>query len=139
MSQLSLSGSCLCGFVRYEITGDAKVFQHCHCRRCRKATGSGHASNIILAPESVKWISGEELIRSFKVPDAERFRTVFCSECGSHLPRVAPDMSIAVIPAGSLDHSPDIQPTARIFWDSRADWSCDSGDIPTWPEYTTQK
>lgn len=139
MSQLTLSGSCLCGSIRYEIRGSARAFNHCHCRRCRKASGTGHASNIILSPDSAEWLSGEELIDSFTVPEAERFRTVFCSNCGSPLPRIAPDLSVAVIPAGSLDHSPDIGPTARIFWDSRADWSCDAGDVPVWPEYPKQK
>lgn len=139
MAQITLSGGCLCGSVRYEITGDVRVFQHCHCWRCRKATGTGHASNIIMVPESITWVSGEELMRSYKVPGAERFRTVFCGECGSHLPRTAPDMSMAVVPAGSLDDSPGISPTARIFWDSRADWSCDPGNLPVWPEYAQQK
>jgi hypothetical protein len=28
-------GSCLCGDVRYEVTGDAEEMHHCHCSRCR--------------------------------------------------------------------------------------------------------
>lgn len=139
MSQSILSGSCLCGSVRYEVSGDAKSFYHCHCRRCRKATGTGHASNIIFKPDSANWLSGEGLLKSFKVPDAKRFRTVFCSTCGSPLPRIAPDLSIAVIPAGSLDVSPTIGPTARIFWESRAGWSCDTSEIPVWPQFPQQK
>jgi hypothetical protein len=128
-------GSCLCGVVSFEITGTPFDFFHCHCARCRKASGTGHASNILLKPDSAKWVSGEENVGGFKVPDAKRFRTLFCSTCGSPLPKVAPDMSFAVIPAGTLDSEPPLQPTARIFCDSRADWSCDSGDIPNWSEY----
>jgi hypothetical protein len=139
MSKSTFSGSCLCGSVRYEITGDARAFYHCHCRRCRKATGTGHASNIIVVPTAAKWLSGDDLIRSYKVPEAARFRSQFCSNCGSQLPRVAPDMSRAVIPAGSLDHPPDIAPTSRIFWESRVDWSCGAGQLPVWPEYAPQQ
>jgi hypothetical protein len=131
-------GSCLCGTVSYEIRGAPFGFYHCHCQRCRKANGTGHASNILLRPDSATWISGEENIASFKVPEAKRFRTAFCKTCGSPLPRIAPDLSIAVIPAGSLDNDPPLQPTARIFWGSRADWSCDAGSIPIWPEYPQQ-
>jgi hypothetical protein len=108
---------------------------HCHCERCRKSTGTGHASNVILNPDAAEWTEGEDLIGNFKVPDAKRFRTVFCKNCGSPLPRVAPDMSIAVIPAGTLDNSPEITPTGRIFQGFRADWSCDSTELPTWDEY----
>ena len=136
MSSSVFQGSCLCGSVRYEIEGDPLVFNHCYCSRCRKASGTGHASNIIMrSPDKAEWTSGEDLLGEFKVPDAERFRTVFCTRCGSQLPRVAPDNAYAVIPAGSLDTDSPIQPTDRIMWDSRTDWSCDDRDIPTWSKY----
>ncbi len=135
MSRLTLTGSCLCGAISYKISGETRAFYHCHCSRCRKASGTGHASNVILKPDTAEWLSGEDLINTFKVPEADRFATVFCSNCGSPLPRVAPDLSRAVIPAGSLDDGPDLSPTARIFWESRSDWSCDAGDIPVWSEY----
>jgi hypothetical protein len=135
MPSANLRGSCICGSVSYEITGEPRSFFHCHCGRCRKSTGTGHASNIILKPESAVWVSGQELLGTFKVPDAERFRTVFCSKCGSPMPRVAPDLSVAVIPAGSLDSPPPLAPTDHIMWDSRSDWSCEAVDIPTWRRY----
>ncbi len=135
MAANTYSGSCICGSVKYEITGEFRFFPHCHCSRCRKSTGTGHASNVILTPETVEWTAGEELVRSYKVPDAERFRTVFCENCGSPLPRWAPDMSIAVIPAGTLDSHPELKPSGRIFYESRADWSCDAAELQCWAEY----
>lgn len=135
MSEVQLSGSCLCGSITYEIHGESLLFAHCHCQRCRKASGTGHASNIILKPVSVKWTAGEQLLRRYKVPDAKRFTAVFCSECGSSMPRVAADNSIAVVPAGSLDSDPGIRPDARIFQDSRAEWSCLGDDVPAFDTY----
>jgi hypothetical protein len=35
-----------------------------------------------------------------------------------------------VVPAGSLDKAPDLEPQARIFWDSRVSWSCPGDDVP---------
>ena len=67
---------------------------------------------------------------------AERFTAVFCTVCGSPLPRVY-DSGIAVVPAGSLDHEPGIEPQARIFAGSRAAWSCSGDALPcheTYPE-----
>ena len=129
MSDVTLKGSCLCGSVSYEITGDAGQFWHCHCERCRKATGTGHASNIMMTPDSVKWISGNDLLNYYKVPEAKRFATVFCSICGSLMPRVAPDESFALVPAGTLDNDPGVRPQGRIFQDSRAPWSCDTSEL----------
>jgi hypothetical protein len=84
MSKLNLSGSCLCGSVAYEITGTSRAFFHCHCSRCRKATGTGHASNIIMQPDSVTWTAGEDLLNSYKVPEAKRFMTTFCSTASTN-------------------------------------------------------
>lgn len=135
MSEINLSGSCLCGSVAYEINGEPLQFNHCHCERCRKASGTGHATNIIMRPKSVRWIAGEDLLKRYKVPEAKRFSTVFCGNCGSLMPRVAPDNSIAVVPAGTLDNDPGIRPERRIFQGSRVDWSCEANDVPGFDTY----
>ena len=138
MTQPTLNGSCLCGAVQYEISGEPKKFYHCHCRRCRKASGTGHASNLLIKPGSIKWIKGEELIRAYKIPEAKRFTSQFCTVCGSQVPRYVKETDFIVIPAGSLDDEPAFQPQARIFWDSRASWSCGDEKIPVHSEYPTQ-
>lgn len=138
METETLKGSCLCHAVQYEITGIAKRFYHCHCQRCRKASGTGHASNLMFTPEDFRWTTGEELIATYKVPEAERFKNCFCTQCGSPVPRVISELNIVIIPAGSLDVEPETQPQARIFWDSRADWSCSGDDLPVYTEYETE-
>jgi hypothetical protein len=135
MSGQTFSGSCLCGSVAYEIEGEVMRFYHCHCQRCRKASGTGHATNIIIKPSKVRWTAGEALLKQYKVPEAKRFSTNFCSSCGSLMPRIAPDMSIGVIPAGTLDADPGILPEARIFGGSRSSWSCDNSDLPVYETY----
>jgi hypothetical protein len=136
MTQESLTGSCLCGKVKYEIKGEGSAFYHCHCSRCRKLTGTGHASNIRVTPESsLNWLQGEALLKKYKVPEAERFYNLFCSNCGSPMPRVVPELDAVLVPAGSLDTLPEIQPNGRIFWDSRVEWSCSGDDIPRYAEY----
>ena len=37
-------GSCLCGEVKYEISGEVGEIVHCHCQSCRKAHGSAFSS-----------------------------------------------------------------------------------------------
>ena len=135
MTDITLSGGCLCSAVRYEVTGTPLRFLHCHCERCRKATGTGHATNLILKPASVDWQAEEGSVNRYKVPEAERFSTTFCTTCGGPLPRELGDM--VVVPAGSLDTVPEIQPQGRIFWDSRVSWSCETGDLPAFSEYPT--
>ncbi|GMR07764.1 MAG: GFA family protein [Gammaproteobacteria bacterium] len=136
MTEVNISGSCLCGAVQYAIHGEALRFYHCHCRRCRKTTGTGHASNMLVQPEScLIWNQGEDMLVHYKVPEAERFYNLFCKQCGSPMPRQVPELQGVIIPAGTLDDEPPIQPSARIFWGSRADWSCDAGGLPVHTEY----
>jgi len=136
MTEIKVKGSCLCGSVKYEIKGEGVAFYHCHCTRCRKATGTGHASNLLVSPDtSIHWLQGEELLKRYKVPEAERYFTNFCSNCGSPMPRVVHELDAVVLPAGSLDNEPEIMPQARIFWDSRVDWSCSNDGIPVFSEY----
>lgn len=47
-----------------------------------KASGTGHASNLLIKPGSIKWIKGEDLIRYFKVPEAIRFTIFAASAAG---------------------------------------------------------
>lgn len=130
----SFSGSCLCGSVRYKIEGAPLAFYHCHCQRCRKTTGTGHASNLRIDAKNIQWMSGENLIKRYKVQQAERFRNDFCGQCGSPLPRFFEEVGFIVLPAGTLDEEPELIPNARIFYPSRAQWSC-CDNLPTYEEY----
>lgn len=134
MSELKLSGSCLCGAVRYTARGEAAGFFHCHCRRCRKATGTGHASNLFLSG-TLAWEQGEERVRHFRLPEAKRFGNSFCEACGGRVPRFFEEFGRVMIPAGSLDDEPGCMPQARIFQDSRAPWSCDASELPAFETY----
>ncbi|HKJ08278.1 MAG TPA: GFA family protein [Gammaproteobacteria bacterium] len=139
LTDITVKGGCLCGAVRYEVTGEPARFYHCHCQRCRKATGTGHASNVMLKADSIRWLGDESLLRSYKLPEVERFGTHFCSNCGSLMPREVPALGMVLIPAGSLDSEPGIEPMSHIFYDSRAPWSCADGGLPTFAEYPPAK
>ena len=124
MEEKELSGSCLCGAVHYRVRGPWLRFMHCHCSRCRKATGTGHASNIFTNSENFRWVQGEDQARRYELPTAARFTNTFCSLCGSRLPSVSRDGKTVNVPAGSLDEVPAATPQARIYWGSRMPWSC---------------
>ncbi|MCB1762123.1 MAG: GFA family protein [Gammaproteobacteria bacterium] len=117
-----IAGSCLCGKVRFTIWGPFSAFHLCHCSRCRKDTGSAHASNIFTEPGNIRWLSGEEIVQRYDLPTAERFAKCFCRECGSPVPYLSRDHKFLIIPAGSLDADPDVRPQDHIFWQDRADW-----------------
>lgn len=133
-SERVLGGSCLCGAVRFTARGEPARFYHCHCSRCRKVSGTGHASNLFMKG-TLDWQQGEDRIVDFKLPTAERFANSFCATCGSRLPRFIEKLGVVFIPAGALDDEPGIEPQARIFTGSRTAWSCTAATLPEFPEY----
>ncbi len=134
MSDTKLKGSCLCGAFRYTAKGEPQGFYHCHCQRCRKASGTGHASNLFLKG-TLEWDTDSQDLVTYKLPEAKRFSNTFCPHCGSRMPRFIEQAGVVMIPAGSLDDEPPVVPQARIFQSSKASWSCDLRDIPVFEEY----
>ncbi len=134
MAEQVLHGGCLCGAVRYTASGTAARFYHCHCSRCRKATGTGHATNLFV-DGTLDWVSGEDRLVDFRLPTAARFSNRFCATCGSRLPRFIEQLGMVFIPAGSLDDEPPMAPQAHIFVGSRAGWSCSAEELPEFSDY----
>ncbi|MGQ7847677.1 GFA family protein [Granulosicoccus sp. 3-233] len=118
---MKYAGSCLCGDVSFEMEGEFRNFLLCHCRHCRKDTGSAHAANIFAAGATLTWLSGEDRVNSYQIPDTRHVRN-FCSRCGSALPNIQADGALVVVPAGSLDSDVPIEPQGHIFMSSRANW-----------------
>jgi len=135
----SFKGSCLCGSVSYQFHGPEYVFQYCHCSRCRKFTGSAHASNIIVAPEQFEWLSGSDQISRFEHPEAKHFATCFCQRCGSSLPWKAQSGGAVIIPAAPLDEDPQIRPSQNIFWKDRVAWREAVESLPHYDELQPRK
>ena len=135
----SFKGSCLCGAVSYQFHGPEYVFQYCHCSRCRKFTGSAHATNIIVAPDQFEWLTGADQLGRFEHPEAKHFATCFCRQCGSSLPWKAQTGGAVVIPAGTLDEDPEIRPSQNIFWKDRVAWREAVESLPHYDELQPRK
>jgi hypothetical protein len=131
----ALRGSCLCGGVAYRVEGSALRAWSCHCGRCRKARSAAHASNLFTDADGVRFTRGEELLASYKVPDAQHFTHVFCRTCGSPMPRVDRGRGLAVVPMGALDDDPGIRPQAHIFVGSKAPWFEITDNLPQHDQY----
>jgi hypothetical protein len=139
MSEQKVTGSCLCNKARYEIIGNMGVFQYCHCSRCRKVTGSAHASNLFVAPGDFKWLSGEDWVGRYDPADSKYFATCFCKNCGSTLPWLSKSGRVVIIPAGTLDGDPEIKPSQNIYCGSGADWYVHASTLPENEEMPPRK
>lgn len=116
-----LTGECLCGSIKFSVVDSFKAFYQCHCKQCQQLTGSAFASNLFTVPDNIEWLSGQANITNYKHPSRE-FSKAFCKECGSAVPFINKTRTSLIVPAGSLNENPGIQPQANIFISEEACW-----------------
>jgi hypothetical protein len=124
-----LKGSCLCGGVRYAISGKLGPSVHCHCGQCRKASGASFATNASVRASDFRFIDGETLVGEFESSPGQ-FRR-FCTRCGSPLiKRIAAKPEEVRLRLGTLDSDPKTVPAAHIFVSFKAPWTAITDDLP---------
>src|ERR687888_2309900 len=78
-----MTGSCLCGGVRFEVTEDFLFVSACHCTSCKKISGGAGTVSGRANTSAIRVLAGEELLTTFQ--PAEGTAKTFCSVCGSNL------------------------------------------------------
>lgn len=129
---MAVTGSCLCGAVRYEITGTPGRTGHCHCSICRKSHGAAFVTWAMVEPGQFRWTSGAELVAAYE-SSAQRARC-FCSRCGSALVSTLGG-NVMEVALGTVDGDPGVRPGEHIFVGSRAPWYEIADALPQFEEW----
>jgi hypothetical protein len=118
----TITGSCLCGKIRYHAEAEPKFVSICHCRDCQKFTGSAFAT-VVALPKTALVVTG--VVKGFtKRGDTgkpiERF---FCPDCGASIMDEAEALpGFVMIEAGTLDDTSWLKPTAEVYCASAQPW-----------------
>ena len=122
MPDPSVTGGCLCGGVRFELSEPARAAGYCHCTRCQRRTGSAASAQAAIDGRSFRLVQGEELVKAWRHPDGG-FEKAFCRECGAHLfSRNPDDHSQMSIRMSAFDGDPGVRPSWRAHTAYAADW-----------------
>lgn len=124
MSSETMSGSCLCGSIKFEVKPPFAAFRYCHCSRCQKASGSAHAANAFVPAAQFKWLAGESLVKRFDLAGAKRFAVWFCPHCGTRMPHKVKSTENMLIPAGVLAAIPGCAPRTASSGNRRRRGTC---------------
>jgi hypothetical protein len=118
---MSITGHCLCGAVRFELTERPTVVGYCHCTRCQRRSGAAASANAAIPPGALRMLAGEDDMVAFAPPDG--FEKVFCGRCGGALfGRHPTDPDRIGVRLGALDPGHGLRPTYRQFVADAADW-----------------
>jgi hypothetical protein len=118
-----MNGLCLCGAVRFHVTGRPAAFDLCHCSHCRQASGSAFLAELEFKASEFEWVSGQSLVKTYEAPVRKTppgYQRTFCTICDAPAPTV--DRGIVRVPAGSLEDDPGMPPQRHIFVDFKAPW-----------------
>lgn len=121
MTSLPVTGGCLCGAVRLEVSSAPEAVVFCHCGSCRRQTGAPVAVYVDFRRADVRFVAGEPA-RFASSPGASRG---FCAACGSTLffeGENTPDL--VNIHLGALDNPQDFVPTGSVHEGLKLPWLC---------------
>ena len=111
------SGGCLCGGVRYQVSGPLRDVVWCHCGRCLRT--HGHAAAYSACAHADLALVREETLRWYEADDRARG---FCSRCGGSLFWRAEGRDTISIAAGTLDRPTGLRTVAHIYTRDHADY-----------------
>jgi hypothetical protein len=118
---MTMSGSCQCGGVRFEVEGPFIRVTHCHCTTCKKLSGGGGTVNGRAPTDAITITEGRNLIETYQ--PREGTAKSFCRACGSNLFGGGwPESEHTSVRLSAIDSGFDQEPGAHIFVRSLAEW-----------------
>lgn len=127
-----VTGGCACGAIRYEIAGEFEFAFNCHCRKCQRATGSGHAPAFGV-PTSITDLNGDVSYFAQTSDSGSSTFSGFCGSCGSPvLSKSERFPERLYFYAATLDDPTFFKPQFIVFGEAAQPW-----DPPTDTEQIT--
>lgn len=97
---------------------------------------AAYATMTMVPAHTFRWLSGEDHLVNYKMPEAKVKGTAFCRVCGSQMPRLRTEEQMQ-IPTGCLDDDPGTRPRVNIFTASKAAWSVVDERLPGYSDAPT--
>ncbi|MCP5366495.1 MAG: GFA family protein [Hyphomicrobiales bacterium] len=134
-----ITGGCQCGAVRFEATAEPLFGGHCQCVNCRKFSGAGHASNLLVPADSFT-VTGEVSLYEYTADSGAHMTRAFCPKCGSPVYGFGSGRPGGImLRAGTLDDPSRFTPQMVLFTASAAPWDHIGEDLPSFPGMPTKK
>ena len=126
----AFSGGCACGAIRYTCTAAPRFMGNCHCRDCRRATGSAYFPAVVVK-EADFALTGTPAWYETAADRGHMMRRAFCAACGSPVFLINGSRTdVRVLYAGSLDDPSWYQPSRDIYVSSAQPWDLMHAELP---------
>ncbi len=129
-----IDGGCRCGEVRYTLALDAlPPVYACHCHICQRWTGSAFSLQA-LVPEAALTVMGPIVVYERTTEDRTSTQRI-CGTCHSRIYNTNTRRpGVAVVRAGTLDRSEELQCHAHIYTATKQAWVAIPDGVASWPD-----
>ena len=130
-----VTGGCLCGNVRFKISGTPRLVEYCHCNSCRKASGAPVMALAGVALEGFEFSQGDPgcYVSS---PGVERS---FCSNCGASLTLFIKEFPEEIyVSISVLDDPTAMEPGVHIWRSEKLPWFETADELPRYLQFKFQ-
>jgi hypothetical protein len=112
-------GGCLCGAIRYRLSGQPVSSVICHCYTCRRASGAATVAWITVERSQFEFLSGHPRVYRSSAEVIRRF----CAACGSALSYEHANSAGGIdITTLTLDEPNRFPPTQEVWLEHRIPW-----------------
>lgn len=126
MAAVTLDGGCLCGAVRFQVSGKIRDAGYCHCRMCQRLSGAPVVAWLTVPASGFRYTKGSpKIYRSSAKAQREA-----CPTCSSQLVFRADGKDIVDITTATLDTPDAVPPEYHIWRQSRIAWFETTDTLP---------
>ena len=130
-----ISGSCLCGSVRYSSPAEPVLVAICNCPNCQKQTGTSFSIIVAVPTGSLRFASNEPSVYEDVGISGLPVHRHFCSNCGSPIySDVESTPDLQYVKAGTLDDTSWMKPTMGIWCDAAQPWFTVPDELVKFPK-----
>lgn len=125
-------GGCLCGAIRYRVTGEPDVSAVCACRDCQYASGGAPAHLLVMHKNQLEILRGRPRAYWNFAESGNRIGRYYCETCATPLfQENAARRDVVMVRVGSLDDPSAFPPQAVVWTSSAQPWMTFDADLPT--------
>lgn len=133
MPEVSVSGGCLCGSVRFTVAGPPLAARVCWCRLCQYLGAGNGMVSVCFHSEALR-LEGNPVWHESTADSGNVMRRGFCATCGTPLfSRALARPHLVFIRAGALDDPNVLAPQMTIWTAEAPDWAKFDPDLPQFP------
>lgn len=131
-----ISGQCLCGAIKYELSGKPITVALCHCRDCQRAAGAPMVTWAMFPETALSITKGQPKT----INSSGTAMRSFCANCGSGLfyrnAEILP--GIVDVQTATLDDPEAFAPIAQIQTAERMNWLPHIHELTEFERYPPQ-